>query len=726
MAKDKDIDTKTVDNARELAKIFEKIYSTKKATIDLDDEIVDYAAKYLENIKAGEDTLKEINERINERSDIENKILKAEQAGDELGKKLLDRQKQSLDLQIEHASNLVEQYRTQAQIYDLDEQGIKQRKEQLALEEQRQKIAEKYSDEVKNQLGFLDSIDDVIKDIPVVGGVLSKALGVEDLKKKLTKDISDNFVSGMAKAGEAGGGAFSTLITMARAFTTVLMANPIFLIAAVVVAIIAVFKKLIDVAVEMDKHTTEIANNLNMSKHAAHDLEAEMVKNGVSIEKVVHFSKILGDQFGEYGAKIAKDVIPRMKQMQMNLQLTDDEMGNITQAALSVGSSLQGTNNAASDFETTALNVTKQFYEQRGIQLDNAELQDEYRKNLQDIGKIEKRNLALYGKSGQALVNQVMTVRKLGLSFDQVTKIMDATLEIDQSIGNEMEANVLLGKNLNLNAVRYASLYGSVEDVARETVKSLEDQNINLDTFNDMTGFQKKQLEKVYGLSADEIQNMLLKNKLQDQSLLDSIKDNKISAEDLATKGKITKEEAQQLIQQESKASMAESYEDIQAQLTSSIKANLPGIQSLINVLSDFGQRAAQVGILGAVFGGGESIKESETPKPATEMHDGVIGPGGKMVVSSPAGAISLNPNDSIVAGTNLFGGGTQTNTATDNTDLISIIKEQNALLKQLVAATSGPTVIKIGNKTIEELDSQISLRKNYNIGPDRTYGNRL
>jgi hypothetical protein len=105
-------------------------------------------------------------------------------------------------------------------------------------------------------------------------------------------------------------------------------------------------------------------------------------------------------------------------------------------------------------------------------------------------------------------------------------------------------------------------------------------------------------------------------------------------------------------------------------------------------------------------------------------MSDGVIGPDGGMVVSGPKGSISLDPNDSIVAGTNLFGSGGATSGQPAGND--PQIGEMISLLKQLVAATSGPTVIKIGNKTIEELDSQISLRKNYNIGPDRTYGNRL
>ena len=278
---------------------------------DSEEDIVDYAKQYLVNLNASKAAQAEIDKLTAERAkqdEIQDLFAKKLTAEEIKHKKTLE---QALEIQIKHATKLKEEFDTQVRLTDLSEQGIKQMKKKAELAKKQQEFAEKYSDEIEKQLGFLDNIDDAIKEIPVVGGVLSKALGLDDIKKELSEKIAKDFAKGMTTAGTAGAGAFKTLITMARSFTAVLWANPIFLLAAVVVAIIAVFKKMVDIAFEMDKHTTEIANNLNISKHAAHDLEHEMVKNGVSIEKVVHFSEILGKQFGEYGAIIAKDVIPR-------------------------------------------------------------------------------------------------------------------------------------------------------------------------------------------------------------------------------------------------------------------------------------------------------------------------------------------------------------------------------------------------------------------------------
>ena len=40
-----------------------------------------------------------------------------------------------------------------------------------------------------------------------------------------------------------------------------------------------------------------------------------------------------------------------------------------------------------------------------------------------------------------------------------------------------------------------------------------------------------------------------------------------------------------------------------------------------------------------------------------SQMKDGIIGPGGETVVSGPKGSIQLDKSDSLIAGTNLFGG---------------------------------------------------------------------
>jgi hypothetical protein len=68
-------------------------------------------------------------------------------------------------------------------------------------------------------------------------------------------------------------------------------------------------------------------------------------------------------------------------------------------------------------------------------------------------------------------------------------------------------------------------------------------------------------------------------------------------------------------------------------------------------------------------------------------MNDGVIGPGGETVVSGPKGAIQLNKDDSMVVGTDLFGGKkSESNNSISNTvsDMGPVVSEISALRAEM------------------------------------------
>jgi hypothetical protein len=86
-------------------------------------------------------------------------------------------------------------------------------------------------------------------------------------------------------------------------------------------------------------------------------------------------------------------------------------------------------------------------------------------------------------------------------------------------------------------------------------------------------------------------------------------------------------------------------------------------------------------------------------------MKDGVIGPGGEMVVSGPKGSIQLDKDDSIIAGTNLFGDDkqqqpTQSQPSPQPQQASVDMSQTNALLQQLISVIqSGGTVMLDGQK---------------------------
>jgi len=506
------------------------------------------------------------------------------------------------------------------------------------------------------------------------------------------------------------------------------MLGPVALIAAAIAAIALLFSAVVDTAKELDQASTDVANNLNMTRDQAEKLSDSLAENGVLLAEQAKYAKMLSDEFGTFG-KYLSDSIPRMRNLQHNMQLADDETQNIAAAAALTNSSLSGSKDAASEFETSLMNVTKEYYEQQGVQLTQQELVTEFRENLQDIGLVSKQNLALFGKSAAALQRQVVTVRKFGLSLDQVAKTMSQVLDIESSLESEMSANILLGKNMNLNAVRQASLFGDAEDIAREMSKVLKDQNIDLEAFNNMLPFQKKQLSSALGLQEDEIQMMLLKQKLGDADLIAKIKSGEATKADLVATKKLTSEEAAALIYSERRTSIQQDFDEVQAQLTNTFKNNMRGITGFVRGIANLGVKGSW--LLGdTTVDAGADLDTGAEPAQAAKPMGDILSPadGQTMVSTKEGGLFSLSPNDDLVAAPGLSsylsnGGESSTMMQVNNSGIESLLREQNQLLSNLIQATSQPVKINIGNKTIEEIDRVATLRKTYSTKVDNAYG---
>ena len=555
--------------------------------------------------------------------------------------------------QLNVAKTLKKSLKNKLEIQKIEEKALPHLKNLTKAQKKLNEMQGKYGSSVRESLGFLDGIDDALNSIPVVGGILSAALGLDNIKEKLSKSLIDAFnpvenlqkkqseealngysnqidrlneVEGAAsnvtkemggiapelEAGAAGAAEMEAGLIAGEGAATGMMAamGPLGWIALAIGAIVAAFTAFKKLAYEVNKTQVDIANNLSISKDAAIELNQTLNDQNVLWKDQVRITGYLSTTYGTFSSALAKD-IPRLRALQHNLQLSDENMVSISAAANLLGSSFEGTIDEASEFETTVINSTKELYNQAGVIIDNAELMTDVKDTLKDIGGINKTNLALYGKSGAALVKQVTTVRKLGLSFDQISKTMDTVLDFESSIEQEMKTNVLLGKNMNLNAVREASLRGDVAQVAIEINKVMDDQNINLETFNAMMPMQKKNLAASLGMQADELQMMLLKNKIGDKDLIAGIKSGKTTEEQLIATGQLTKEEAKSLIIAERKTTVEQDMAEIQDQLSQTIKANMPGVQAFIGAMADFGMEVEDAGGLGGwIMGKGRSAAE--------------------------------------------------------------------------------------------------------------------
>ncbi len=333
------------------------------------------------------------------------------------------------------------------------------------------------------------------------------------------------------------------------------------------------------------------------------------------------------------------------------------------------------------------------------------------------------------------------------------------TCNFESSIENELSAELLTGKALNLERARGLALNGDSVGAAKEMLAQVG----SAADFQNMNVIQQEAIAKAVGMSADDLANSLVTQenllKLGDNTR----KQIEEKAQALRDAGKI--DEANALLQKafsdeaaeaaltdiDAQATFNQSIETLKSMLSSivegpaadfanwigdsehgaerlknlfeSLKKTIAIVAGIIagrmvfGLAASVGSMIAQVALskqlkaaadkqlvveggiaLAKVTGAEASTLGAATPlilggiaaviagaAAYSMMNDGIINPTGGMVVSGPEGSIQLNKKDSIIAGTNLGGGGNS------NQDSSSLIQAINGLRSDMKALASRP-----------------------------------
>jgi hypothetical protein len=105
---------------------------------------------------------------------------------------------------------------------------------------------------------------------------------------------------------------------------------------------------------------------------------------------------------------------------------------------------------------------------------------------------------------GDNISKAAIDAARLGVDLETVGKISDGLLDYQTSVAAEMEASVLLGKNLNLQKARELAYAGEIDGAMRAAL----DAAGGIEEFNKMDIFQKKAVAAAIGLSVGELKQM--------------------------------------------------------------------------------------------------------------------------------------------------------------------------------------------------------------------------
>jgi hypothetical protein len=120
---------------------------------------------------------------------------------------------------------------------------------------------------------------------------------------------------------------------------------------------------------------------------------------------------------------------------------------------------------------------------------------------LNDIAE-STETFALFAKDGgDNIAKAAIEARKLGLNLGTVAGIAESLLDFESSIGQEMEASVLLGRQLNLDKARELALSGNLAGLSEEIKNQVGSQA----EFEAMNVVQRKALAQAIGVSASDL-----------------------------------------------------------------------------------------------------------------------------------------------------------------------------------------------------------------------------
>ena len=124
---------------------------------------------------------------------------------------------------------------------------------------------------------------------------------------------------------------------------------------------------------------------------------------------------------------------------------------------------------------------------------------------MQDIaGNTEL--FAKFGKDGaENFIKTSIAAKKLGIEMSSITSAAEGLLDIEGSISKQMEAEVLLGRQLNLDAARQAALQGDYLTLTKE----LANQVGSVAEFNQMNAIQQQALADSLGMSVADTRKMV-------------------------------------------------------------------------------------------------------------------------------------------------------------------------------------------------------------------------
>jgi len=561
---------------------------------------------------------------------------------------------------------------------------IKSQKEKISL------TAEEaaHRQEVNEKLGLMDNLVQGLASIPGIGAFVDAEEATEAMEENIRE----------------GGTAFKGLLGYA---VDTAKANAVDIIGVMAYKSMKDSARgLKDALFEVSELQTQFSNDFGLTNKEASQMRDRMSDIAGSMGSISINSldaqkafKTLNDQFGVASGALRDDVVGEVAKLTKLTNMSDESAGRFA-------STMMRTGKAAGVVTKQARETVRQTANEFGVRLN-------VNKTLDEAGKITGVMAANMGNNVVNITKALAVTKQLGMTMEDLASASSSMLDFQGSIEAELQAELFTGKQLNLEKARLFALTGDYVGLGKEIKDNLVDEH----EWTGMNVLAKQKMAEALGMSADQMSDIIYKG--ENLAAL---------AEKERENGNYAKADA--LEKRNLQDQMNDATEKMHMLFVDLMNGPLGMVANLMGAIANnAGLAATAFGLFAAVKVGGllaslatmavklgfisaEALLANSAltfgvgivlaiaavaagiaafnsmQKPDDSMEDGVIGSDGGMVVSGPKGSIQLNKDDSIIAGTNLGGGGGKNNTREERYQAESI-----ALLKRISIATAASGV---------------------------------
>ena len=250
--------------------------------------------------------------------------------------------------------------------------------------------------------------------------------------------------------------------------------------------------------------TTQLQRELGLTESQAENLKVQFREtaaalgdaavNALTVQKAaLTINQALGGFAFTFDTPGLQQLTGEAAKFQEKLGASNEEVAGLTQSALVTGKGFE-------QIQLEVLGITNQLKSQTGIRLNEAQL-------LKEASSVTGQIRAQLGGSVVEIGKALAVTKSFGMELKDVKDVSRSLLDFESSISAELEAELLTGKQLNLERARLLALTGDIEGLSREINSQIGD----FSDFSNMNVIQQEKIAAAFGMSSDQLSDILLK-----------------------------------------------------------------------------------------------------------------------------------------------------------------------------------------------------------------------